>query len=245
MAVMDEFKEERESIKSAPLKKRIEYFFDYYKWPTIIIIVVIIAVSAFAYEMYTSKDIGFEVALINAYTNEMDSADMIEELNSLIDFDSTKEEIIIDDTYYLDYIEQDTNHATFLQKLITLASSKVLDVIVTDEVTYARLAYISMYIDLEDYMSEEFLEAYADQLVYIDQAIMDEMEETTDDISADDYVIGDASEMEDPIAVGIYVEEGSKLYEYYVFSDEPVIIGIVGNTTHIESAITFVEYALD
>lgn len=245
MAVMDEFKEEREAIKKAPLGKRVEYFFDYYKWHTIIIIVSVIAICAFIYEVSTNKDTGFEVAIINAYTDDVDASSMIEEFLPYLDIDTSKEEMIIDDTYYLDYINQDTNHATFLQKLITLVSTKVIDVMAADEVTYARLAYINMFMDLEECMSEEFLEEYADQIVYIDQVMLDKMEESSDDMTEEDYIIGDASDMEEPVAVGIYVDENSKLYEYYSFMDEPVVIGVVGNTTHLESAIAFVEYALD
>ena len=32
MAVMDEFKEERARMKQQPLKKRLEYFWDYHKY---------------------------------------------------------------------------------------------------------------------------------------------------------------------------------------------------------------------
>ncbi len=43
MAVMDEFREEREALKHGTPKEKFNYFMDYYKWYVIIGILVIAA----------------------------------------------------------------------------------------------------------------------------------------------------------------------------------------------------------
>ena len=47
MPVMDEFKEERESLKNGTPKQKLTYFWDYYKWHVIVAIVAIIVVVTF------------------------------------------------------------------------------------------------------------------------------------------------------------------------------------------------------
>ena len=42
MPLMDEFKEERASIKNAPFKKKLRYFWDYYKWHVIITVAAVV-----------------------------------------------------------------------------------------------------------------------------------------------------------------------------------------------------------
>ena len=47
MAVMDEFKEEREALKNGTPKQKLAYFWYYYKWHVIISLVVIILIVSF------------------------------------------------------------------------------------------------------------------------------------------------------------------------------------------------------
>ena len=44
MAVMDEFKEEREALKNGTPRQKLAYFWYYYKWHVIIALVVIIMI---------------------------------------------------------------------------------------------------------------------------------------------------------------------------------------------------------
>lgn len=52
MAVMDEFKEEREALKNGTPKQKLAYFWYYYKWHVIIALVVIIMIVSFVKSAY-------------------------------------------------------------------------------------------------------------------------------------------------------------------------------------------------
>ena len=56
MAVMDEFKSERESVKNEPFKKKAAYFWTYYKWFVIIPLIIIIGITSYIYHIVTDTD---------------------------------------------------------------------------------------------------------------------------------------------------------------------------------------------
>jgi hypothetical protein len=55
MPVMDEFKEERETIKNAPFSKKLEYFKDYYLMKTIIAVVTAAILGGFLFSYFSKK----------------------------------------------------------------------------------------------------------------------------------------------------------------------------------------------
>lgn len=56
MAVMDEFKEEREALKNGTPRQKLAYFWYYYKWHVIIALVVIIMIVSFIKQLTDRKD---------------------------------------------------------------------------------------------------------------------------------------------------------------------------------------------
>ena len=58
MALMDEFKEERESIKNKSFKEKLDYFWCYYKWWIITpIIIVFIAGNLISAKIYLRRHV--------------------------------------------------------------------------------------------------------------------------------------------------------------------------------------------
>ena len=51
MAVMDEFKEEREALKRGTPKQKLAYFWYYYKWHVIISVIIIGMLVSFIYQI--------------------------------------------------------------------------------------------------------------------------------------------------------------------------------------------------
>lgn len=250
MAVMDEYREEREAIKTAPFSKKVEYFFDYYKWPTIAILLAALAVVGFVYEMATAKDTVLYAAFINSYTEGDEDIYIAEDFAEVLGADTKKEEVIIDMTYFLDYVEVDTDHATFLQKLVTLVAAKTLDVGSADENSYANLAYSGMFMELEAYMTADEIAAYDGDIFYIDQAVIDEVAEldyvSSNEENYPEYTYStNPEDLEDAVAVGLVVGEGTVFKEYIQVVGEYVVIGLFTNTERMESGVLFIDYLLE
>lgn len=66
MAVMDEFREEREALKNGTPKEKLQYFWYYYKWHVIIALVVIIMIVSFVQQLRDRKDPAFYAVMLNA-----------------------------------------------------------------------------------------------------------------------------------------------------------------------------------
>ena len=59
MALMDEFKEERASIKNGTFKQKFSYFWCYYKWHVICSVLAVVIVVSYIHAVVTRKDIAF------------------------------------------------------------------------------------------------------------------------------------------------------------------------------------------
>ena len=70
MAVMDEFKEEREQIKKRPLKERLEYFWFYYKWYVLGGILAVFVVTTLIRDIAGSRKDALYAVVVNAYITE-------------------------------------------------------------------------------------------------------------------------------------------------------------------------------
>ena len=49
-------------------------------------------------------------------------------------------------------------------------------------------------------------------------------------------------EMTTPIPVGFFVDSNKSFIDAYVFKEEPIVMGIVTNSKHQETALEFIEY---
>ena len=69
MAVMDEFREERDAfLKNGTKKDRIKYFWEYYRWHVIVTVCVLVAVGSFIYSNVTRKDTALYAVFLNTYS---------------------------------------------------------------------------------------------------------------------------------------------------------------------------------
>lgn len=250
MAVMDEYKEERESIKQAPLKEKIEYFFDYYKWQTIGGLLIFILVGSVVYDVLTNKEVVMSATLINTFSYENNSYDeFIAEVSERMGIDTNTQEIYIDSEYYLDFVEEGYDHVDSLSVLYTLAAGNSVDIMASDEYTIARLAYKDLLMPLENYLSDELLEKYADQMIYIDGAVQEILFEIGLDLDYEgeypEYLYGDSEGMEDPIAIGLIMEYDTALGECGMFVGDYGVIGVVSTCLNLEYALEFLESALE
>lgn len=245
MAVMDEYKEEREAIKNAPIGKKIEYFLDYYKVHTCVVLIVLFVVISLVNTFLTKTETVLSCAIANATEDSVLVEELTADVIEALGIDEKEESISFDSSYYLDYETQDYNHTVSIQKIVTVISAKTIDIITANDQTFGYMAYGGYLMNLESILTEEELLEYEGQFFYVDGAIIDEidaMESTAEEYP--EYVFGDPEDMEDPIIMGIYAEADSALAQAFGYSESGVI-GIVTNTLQSENAMTFLKLALE
>jgi len=249
MPVMDEFKEEREALKHGTPKQKWQYFLDYYKWFVIVGILIIIFAGSFIYQMVTQKDRAFYAALLNVY--ELEPAETYpEKFAEYAGIDPNEYDVFFDTSMHMDssnLAAVDENTMATTQKLMVYIAASEIDALIAGESTMNSYAYNETFYDLGSVLSEEQFKKYEPYFYYMDKAVADarnEAEATGDDyVNVPDYPSPRNPEaMENPIPVGIYLDEADSLKENYYFSDETVILGIPANTDHLENALKYIDF---
>lgn len=253
MAVMDEFKEERDALKNGSFKQKLSYYYYYYKWHVIIGIFAVALIGTFIFQLVTNKEVVFNAVLLNA--NLQDEHDPYsQEYAEYAGIDLTKESVLFDSTIYTLGHVTDEATSTASQKLLALTASGAVDVMVTDTNSIVPYANADMFHDLRDILTEEQLTKYEPYFYYVDRKTLEEIEAANNafDLSFEPTYPDPSKpeEMEDPIPVGIYLDECETLLEKYHFMQENdpnvrVVIGVYFNSEQTENALKFIDFLFE
>ena len=147
-----------------------------------------------------------------------------------------------------------------MQKLTAYLTSATIDVFIADSYVFEQYCQNRNLYDLRDIFTEEELESMSDIIYYTDAATYSDYDDVTNlDVAADQakYVIDhhDPTSMKDPVPMGLFVTDTSRLgsteaystlenFEDYQGYPSEAIIGITRNTTHFDSAVAAMKYFL-
>lgn len=249
MPVMDEFREEREAIKNGSFKEKWNYFWEYYKWHVIVGSIVLVLVIMFIHDMATKKDLIFYGFFINAVADDTASEKFLNDFIELAELDTENYSVSIEDTVSITKGSYDEVSYTSSQKMTVYLSAGDLDFIAADETTFEQYASADTFMDMRTILSEEQLEKYEQYFYYVDMVEVRKNEEASLSVSMDYeakvYDHTSAEGLEEPVPVALYINSSEKLNEAYTFTEEAVVIGIPLNTSHLETALLFIDYILD
>ena len=261
MALMDEFKEERETIKNASFQKRLEYFWEYYKWWVIGGVFIIIAASMTIHSIATRKKEVLYVAMINAV--EVAGSDVNSNIKEPFllnhELDPKKNNINLDSDVKMNFTSiahtkanpvpegyeehvSTYNSANARQTLSVYIAAAQVDMIVSTENWFDEYAYGSFYLPLSEVLTPEEMEKYSDYFYYIDDAVRKRYKKATDErdynlteMYPDPY---DLESMEEPVAYGLIAGDNSQLIACYGFipeyKEDNIVIGVMANGTNPE-----------
>lgn len=215
------FQKEKVTFKDLDRKKKLEYIWDYYKWPIIIIVVAALVIGVSLPQLIENrKEIVLYAAFVNTQLSDSD------ETPALLTNYAEQKEIDIEGKRMMLDCSMTINHQNptdftmqCTQKLAAMFSANQLDVIVEDIDTLESYTEFGVYVDLEDTMSPEFINKYKDKLVY----------KKGQDGEEAAYAI-DVSESP------VLLEEGA-----YII---PAYASIAVNSEHPENAVKFIEYLM-
>ena len=180
-----------------------------------------------------------------------------DEFAAYLGIDPKEEDIMFDTSIQiLDNSMDDTTY-TSVMKLSAYTAAGDLDVMVTDTASFRKYANSECFFDLRTILTDEQLVKYEPYFYYVDQKIIDEINTISDNPDRldelDNIVYPDPTrpeEMETPIPVGIYLDNSQKLRDNFYFrgqdgTAEHIAIGIYVNTSHLENALKFLEFAFE
>ena len=252
MAVMDEFKEEREALKNGTPKQKIAYFWYYYKWHVIISVIVIAMAASFIYQYANRKETAFYTVLLNASLLDQmssDQPDFITDFAEKEGIDPSTSEITFDTSIRIIEDSMDETSVTSSQKLMVYVAANELDSMITDFSSFQKYANSSMFSDLRDILTKEQAQALEPYFYYVDREVVLAIEAANDDMNTDytpEYPDPlHPEDMQDPVPVGICLTGCKDLTDNYYFRGDGIVMGIYANAEHVQTAVDLAEYLLN
>ncbi len=250
MPVMDEFREERESIKDGTIKQKFQYFLDYYIWYVIGGTVLVIFLSWLIHDILNSKDWTFYGFFINSYGMEEETEAYFNEFAEYAQLDLENYGGMIDSSMSLDVNSYNEMTMSTVNRLMVAMAAGDVDFIASDPATFNHYATTETFLDMKEILSPELLEKCEPYLYYVDMAEVRRRDEYNKRGDYDSYIPKEYDHrspegLEDPAAIGLYIEDCEKLMSVYTFKSEEVIFGIPLNTTHLETSLQFIDYIFE
>lgn len=249
MPVMDEFKEERAAMKEKSFKERFDYFWDYHKGHVIITAIAVILVSSLVTQIINRKETAFFVAMLNCIDLTDSSGEYAAAFEAHAGINSEKETAIFDTTMHIDMSSMDEITQSSLEKMMIYLAAQEIDMVMGDEKIMENYANNETFMDLREILNTEQIAKYEPYFYYVDQAVIDEKKAQQDAMNYDYVPVypdpRHPEVMENPIPVGIYLDNAEELKESYYFSGEDPLIAIVLNTLRPELSVQYIDYILE
>lgn len=245
MAVMDEFKTERQALKDRPFKVRFGHFWYYNKWYVIGGIIAVIFLTSLIKDMVTNKDYALYGIVVNALQISETPSDLTDGYIEYSSIDTSKYAVLLDASLRLSQ-DVDQSSMSTTQLIMAHSAAQDLDVLAMDTFNFNKYAYNHTFVDLRECLSTELLAELEDSIYYIDRAVLDKIDEAKDNANMNfsiEYPDHTKPElMEDPIPVGINLDKSEVFNSYYTFAQEEGFIGILNSSKRQENSIALIEY---
>ena len=259
-SIYGEIREQHRKTKDMSLKGKLGYFWDYYRIHTAVILAFLALAVMFIRQYRSNKDYAFYAVLLNVDTSRIQNDQWNDEFAEYAGIDTEEYATAIDTSLIMSKDNYSEYSVTSQEKLVVMISAGIIDVIVADSETFENQAQSEGFVNLEAVLPKELLDKYSDYLYYTDAATIEAMANAiysdAELPSPDTFIIDhhDPSSMEQPIPVGICLPEGNKLietgcYDYltengvtYQGYPSEAVLGIIANSTHIDTVIKFLEF---
>ena len=220
-SVQDEIREQQKKVlESQGFKGRLEYFFHYYKWYTLVAVLVLLIGGSMIYDIATKKDCIMQAVYVNAFPN-VESTAFMAEFEKTIEFNPKKEETSLIDDFYSDMEAYTYFDAQNLEKLLVLCAAETVDVCVVDDSYLMHMAEGGYFKDLSTIFTDEQMEEYKDKLVWYD--------------CPDDITEGEA-------AIALEITDASKIVSTQSYPNSKCYFTVIINAPNVDNALAFLEY---
>ena len=166
----EEPKTEREKLKELHGKDKIWYLVHYYGLQTIVALAIIGIISFLIIHYVTQKDTALEIMAVNAMQAEDNPAGNSGYYNDFLKengLDPDKSEVLVSSNLGASANENDGASAESIQMIQSRFMTQSVDVFFADYDFFYSLGEFDYLADIREYLPEELLEKYKDDLVYV------------------------------------------------------------------------------
>lgn len=228
--------------------RKLLNFWDYHKWLLLIGTFLLVLGGYGVCTALAQKETAFSGVLVNFHARE--ESTLAAQFAQYAQLDTKTCDVLLDDGISItaDYT-QGTMAA--LQAILARIHAGELDVLAADAEVFRLYANSTSEIlmDLRQCLDAELLRRLDGRIYYIDRAFGPAVAQSA--ASEAQYAALEfpdpfrPEEMEDPIPVGIAIDDLPRIQALYGTSPTPRYLGVVSNTRHAETAAQFVAFLLD
>lgn len=259
--VIDEIREQQHKTKDMSLKGKWQYFWDYYKVHTITAVVVILLGGTLIHDILSAKDYAFYGIMLNSIGLSAESMETAFSEYAGIDLEIY--DCFIDTTSTLSYSTPSEYDMATMQKMVAQVQGHDLDAVVFDSQVFNNYANTEMFADLSEVLPPEEFQKHKDRFYYIDYALIAKANEDSDyeneamissdegaaasleDILAEAETHRHPENMEQPVPVGIYMEESPFIQKTGSYGQAQPVFGFIINTQRPETALKYLAFLWD
>ena len=244
MKMSEYIRGEWKKMKGQPLKVRLAYFWDYYKWPTIVVLLIVVALTYTAAQQLSRKEDAVCGILIDSMM-PIDEPELLQDFCDEVGINTKKQKINLVTGLSIKSIDPSMGYMSY-QRILAGIAAQETDFLIADADAMQQCGYDSTYLlmDLRNFLSPEQLTALEDSLYYIDGKFLE------DDIVVEEETVTYPSplapeEMDSPIPVGIDIHDCTELLDSYYSTNQPLYFAVVINAPHLDRTTQFFEYILE
>ena len=178
MAVWDDIKKQHKKVRKKGFKAMASYFWDYYKVPTAVIIIIALFSFYLIRDMASNLPYGFYAMMINS-TMHPDGEVIGEDFAGYAGIDTSSYNVLIDTNQTLSTSSYNTYDVSTQERIMAITAAGDLDVMIADQSVFEQYARNSYMTDLRELMSEDELKKYEGFIYYVDGAIIKAIEDGT------------------------------------------------------------------
>lgn len=163
-------KTEREKLKELHGKDKVWYLVHYYGLQTIVALAIIGIISFLIIHYVTQKDTALEIMAVNAMQSADNPAGDSGYYNNFLKengLDPDKREVLVSSNLGASANENDGASAESIQMIQSRFMTQSVDVFFADYNFFYSLGEFDYLADIREYLPEELLEKYKDDLVYV------------------------------------------------------------------------------
>ena len=255
----DEIKEQYKKLEGQGVKAHLAWFWEYYKIETVIAAGALFMIIGIIQAIVTNKPTALGVIFVNAYVPDgAISTEIAEGYAAYADISQKEYDVNMDlqESLSLTGTSSEYEMGT-VQKIVAESAAKELDVMVCNAFHFQSYVYGSMFSDLREIMTDEQIASYGDRVYYVDLKAVDAYNEAIDKLdyeslpsvtdpeawqSIDEFERPDPSQMEEPVPVGIIVNDAPLIENNQFYPGTVCVFGFVAASERQENAAKFLEY---
>lgn len=201
-------------MKQGMWKKRLEYFWMYYKIPFLAVLAGAAILFCFVYAKVTEKEYALNTMLLDVHSSVREET-LAEEFAGYAEIDTKKYEVLISTSLLFSDASSGNYAMSSLARFYSLIGTEELDACMMLEEDFMKYAKADSFLDLRELFTEKELEAFPEL-----------------------YTDGTGR------VLGIYGDTLSKIKEIEGYSDPDTrsLAGVIYNTRHPDNAKKFLEY---